>query len=56
MLFLDCPILVLSDRINFDSFLKTLKIHAPKIPMKYSKKGQNFAMSIITINVLFETF
>ena len=38
MLFLDCPMPVLSDRINFDSFLKTLKIYAPKIPMKYSKK------------------
>ena len=55
MLFLDCLMPVLSDRINFDSFLKTLKIYAPKIPMKYSKKGQNFAMSNITINVLFET-
>ena len=55
MLFLDCLMPVLSDRINFDSFLKTLKIHAPKIPMKYSEKGQNFAMSNINIDVLFET-
>ena len=55
MLVLDCPIPVLSDRINLDSFLKTLKIYAPKIPMKYSKKGQNFAMSNITIDVFFET-
>ena len=55
MLFSDCPMPVPSDRINFDSFLKTLKIYAPKIPMKYSKKGQNFAMSNITIDVLFET-
>ena len=55
MLFLDCLMPVLTDRINLDSFLKTLKIFAPKIPMKYSKKGQNFAMSNITIDVLFET-
>ena len=55
MLFLDCLMPVLSDRINFDSFLETLKIYAPKIPMKDSKKGQNFAMSNITIDVLFET-
>ena len=55
MLFLDWTMPVLSDKINFDSFLTTLKIYAPKIPMKYSKKGQNFAMSNITINVLFET-
>ena len=46
---------VLSDRINFYSLLTTLKIYAPKIPMKYSKKGQNFAMSNITVDVLFET-
>ena len=52
MLFLDCLMPVLPDRINFDSFLKN---YAPKIPMKYSKKGQNFAMSNITIDVLFET-
>ena len=56
MLVLDCPMPVLSDRINFDSFLKTLKIYAPKIPMKYSKKSQNFAMSNTTIDVLIETF
>ena len=55
MLFLDCLMPVLSDRIIFDSFLKIFRIHAPKIPMKYSKKGQNFAMSNITIDVLFET-
>ena len=55
MLFSDCSMPVLADKINFDSFLKTLKIYAPKIPMKYSKKGQNFAMSNITIDVLFET-
>ena len=54
MLFSDCPMPVPSDKINFDSFLKTLKIYAPKIPMKYSQKGQNFAMSNITIDVLFE--
>ena len=46
---------VLSDRINSYSFLTTLKIYAPKIPMKYSKKGQNFAISNIAIDVLFET-
>ena len=45
---------VLSDRINFDSILKTLKIYAPKIPMKYSKKSQNFAMSNFTTDVFFE--
>ena len=55
MLFQDCLMPVLSDTIKFDSFLKTLKIYAPKIPMKYSKKGQNFAMSNITIDMLFET-
>ena len=55
MLFLDCLMPVLSDRINFDSFLRNLKFYAPKIPMKYSKKGQNFAMSNIIIDVLFET-
>ena len=54
MLLLECPMPVLSDRINFDSFLKTFEIYAPKIPMKYRKKGQNFAMSNITIDVLFE--
>ena len=55
MLFLDWPMPVLSDRINFDSFLTTWKIYAPKIPMKYSKKGQNFAMSNITVDMLFDT-
>ena len=55
MLFLECPTPVLSDRINFDSFSTTLKIYAPKIPMKYSKKSQNFAISNFTIDVLFET-
>ena len=40
MLFLECPKSVLSVRINFDSFSTTLKIYAPKIPMKYSKKGK----------------
>ena len=54
MLFLDCLMPVLSDKINFDSYLKTLKVYAPKIPIKYSKNGQNFAMSNITIDVLFE--
>ena len=54
-LFLDCLMPVLSHRINFDSFLETLKIYATKIPMKDSKNGQNFAMSNITIDVLFET-
>ena len=56
MLFLDCLMPVLSDRINFDSFLETLKIYAPKFPMKDSKKSQNFAMSNITIDALFATF
>ena len=56
MSFLEWPMPVLSDKINFDSFLKTLEIYAPKIPMKYSKKGQNFAMSNITIDVLFESY
>ena len=55
MSFSECPIPNLSDRINFDSFLTTLEIYAPKISMKYSKKGQNSAMSNITIDVLFET-
>ena len=55
MLFSDCPMPVLSDKINFDSFLETLKIYASKIPMKCSKKSQNFAMLKITIDVLFET-
>ena len=55
MLFVDCLMPVLSDGINFNSFLKTLKIYAPKIPMKFSKKGQNFTMSNITVDVLFET-
>ena len=55
MLFLECPKSVLSVRINFDSFSTTLKIYAPKIPMKYSKKCQNFAISNFTIDVLFET-
>ena len=55
MLFLECPLPVLSVRINFNSFSTTLKIYAPKVPMKYSKNNQNFAMSKITIDVLFET-
>ena len=55
MLVLDCPMPVLSDRINFDSFLTTLKIYAPNIPMKYSKNSQNFAMSNFTIDVFFQT-
>ena len=55
MLFLDCLMPVLSDRTNFDSFLTTLKIYASKIPMKYGKKSQNFAISKITTDVLFET-
>ena len=32
-------------RIDFDPFSKTLNFVAQKIPMKYSKNGQNFAMS-----------
>ena len=55
MLFSECPMPVLSDKMNFDSFLETLNIYAPKIPMKDSKKGQNFAMSNITTDMLFET-
>ena len=55
MLLLECPIPVLSDKINSDSFSTTLEIYAPKIPMKYSKKSQNFAMLKITIDVFFET-
>ena len=55
MLLLECPMPVLSDQIKFDSFSTTLKIYAPKIPMKYSKKCQNFAISNFTTDVLFET-
>ena len=55
MLCLYCPMPVLSYKIDFHSFLTTLKIYAPKIPMKCSKKGQNFAMSKNTIDILFET-
>ena len=48
-----CP-LVLSGRINFVSFSTTWIFCFPKIPMKYSKNGQKFAMSKNTSNMLFE--
>ena len=40
-LFLTWQMPVLSDRTDFDPFLKTWKILTPKFPMKYSKNGQN---------------
>ena len=54
MLFLDCPIPVLSDKINFDSFLKTENL-CSKNPHEIQQKSQNFAMSNLTIDVLFES-
>ena len=40
---------------QFKFIFKNFEIYTPKIPIKYSKKGQNFAMSNITLDVLFET-
>ena len=45
----------LSGRINFVPFSTTSKKFFPKIPMKYSKNGQKFAMSKNASNMLFET-
>ena len=53
--FLTCPMPDLSGRINFDPFSKTWNFFALKIPMKYSKNGQNFAMSKNALNVLIVT-
>ena len=46
---------VLSGRIKFVSFSTTWIFCYPKIPMKYSKNGQKFAMSKNTSNMLFRT-
>ena len=46
---------VLSGRINSIPFSTTSNFCFPKIPMKYSKNGQNFATSESTSNVLFGT-
>ena len=46
---------VLSGRINFVPFLTTWNFCFPKIPMKFSKKGQKFAMSKDTSIKLFKT-
>ena len=46
---------VLSGRINFVPISKTLNFCFSKIPMKYSKNGQKFAMSKITSNTSFNT-
>ena len=53
--FLTSQVPILSGRINFVPFLTTWKNCFPKIPMKYSKNGQKFAMSKNTSNMLFET-
>ena len=53
--FLTCQMPVLSGRINFDPFLKTLNFFTPKFPMKYSKNGQNLSTPENTLNVIFET-
>ena len=54
--FLKSQMPFLSGRINFVPFLKTSKNFFPKIPMKYSKNGQKFAMSKNISNMLFRTF
>ena len=46
---------VLSGRINSIPFSTTSNFCFPKIPMKYSKNGQNFAMSKNTSDMLFKT-
>ena len=53
--FLTSQMPVLSGSINFVPFSTTSKKIFPKIPMKYSKNGQKFAMSENTSNVLFGT-
>ena len=53
--FLTSQMPVLSGRINFVSFSTTWIFCFPKIPMKYSKNGQKFAMSKNTSNMLFKT-
>ena len=45
----------LSGRINFIPHLTTSKKIFSRIPMKYSKNGQKFAMSKNASNMLFET-
>ena len=45
----------LSGRINYDPFLKAWNFFTAKIPMKYSKNGQNFSMSKNISNVLIAT-
>ena len=54
--FLTYQMLVLPGRINFDPFSKTWKFFSPKIPMKYSKNGQNFVTPKNTLNVLIVTY
>ena len=46
---------ILSGRINFVPFSTTSNFCFPKIPMKYSKNGQKFAMSKNPSNMLFNT-
>ena len=53
--FLTCPMPNLSGRIKFDSFSKTWNFFTLKIPIKYSKNSQNFAMSKNASNVLIVT-
>ena len=55
MWFLTSQMPVLSGGMNFVPFEITLKNFFSKIPMKYSKNGQKFAMSKNTSNMLFET-
>ena len=47
---------ILSGKINFNPFSKTWNLFAAKIPMKYSKNGQNFVTPKNTLNVLFVTY
>ena len=46
---------VLSGKINLVPFSTTANFCFPKIPKKYSKNGQKFAMFKNTSNMLFKT-
>ena len=53
--FLTSQMPILSGRINFIPHLTTSKKNFLRIPGKYSKNGQKFAMSKNVSNMLFET-
>ena len=54
--FLTSQMPILSGRINFIPHSTTSKKNFLRIPMKYGKNGQKFAMSKNVSNMLFETY